>query len=318
MIRQRCIFVLPAMKTIAPAVAASSVSWVGLRRRRGATSLRPRGAWRAILAALIALVAVGLSATAAQAAISPVAVIVMENKSYDTILGSSKAPFINHTMIAGGTLSTQYHANVPVSLRDYLAMTAGIVDSGQAPASENIFHQLQGAGHPWAEYEESMPSPCFTGASAGDAPGTSDPLYTAGHNPAIHFRNIKTQSALCKAHVLPYTSFTPSAMPEFSYIIPNQCNDMHSKCAGKDPVRAGDDWLAANVPAMVAAGATVILTWDESSGAQHVVTVTYGGGAPHGSDATSYTHFNLLAGLEQSYGVPAINGAIGKAPFPIP
>ena len=55
-------------------------------------------------------------------------------------------------------------------------------------------------------------------------------------------------------------------MPEFSYIVPNQCNDMHSKCAGKDSVRAGDDWLAANVPAMVAAGATVILTWDESSG----------------------------------------------------
>ena len=318
MIRQRCISVLPAVQITASAVSASSDLCSGPRTRRGATPHRRRSAWRPLFAALTALVAVGLSATAAQAATNPVAVIVMENKSYDNILGSSKAPFINHTMIAGGTLSTQYHANVPVSLRDYLAMTAGIVDSGQAGPSENVFHQLQVAGHSWAEYEESMPTPCFTGGSAGDAPGTSDPLYTAGHNPAIHFRNIKSQSAVCKARVLPYTAFTPSAMPEFSYIVPNQCNDMHSKCTGKDPVGAGDDWLAANVPAMVAAGATVILTWDESSGAQHVVTVTYGGGANHGTDAKSYTHFNLLAGLEQRYGLPAINGAAGNVPFPIP
>jgi hypothetical protein len=107
-------------------------------------------------------------------------------------------------------------------------------------------------------------------------------------------------------------------MPEFSYIVPNQCNDMHSQCGTKDPVRAGDDWLAANVPAMVAAGSTVILTWDESSRAQHIVTVTYGRGTIRGKDAGSYTHFNLLAGLEQHYGLPAINGASGKPPFPIP
>src|SRR4051812_12542893 len=176
----------------------------------------PTVSWRPVLAALVTFAAVGMSATAAQAASSnPVAVIVMENKSYDNILGSSKAPFINHTMIAGGRLSTQYHANVPRSLRDYLAMTAGIVEPSQALQSENIFHQLQVAGQPWAEYEESMPSPCFAGASAGDAPGTSDPLYTIAHNPAIHFRNIKSQSAVCKAHVLPYTAFSPSSMPEF-------------------------------------------------------------------------------------------------------
>jgi len=271
-----------------------------------------------MLAALTGLIAIALSASVAEAASNPVAVIVMENKSYENIVGSSKAPFINHTMIAGGRLSTQYHANVPRSLRDYLAMTAGIVEPSQALQSENIFHQLQVAGHSWAEYEESMPSPCFAGASAGAAPGTSDPLYTIAHNPAIHFRNIKSQSAACKARVVPYTAFSPTSMPELSYIVPNQCNDMHSRCAGMDPVRAGDDWLAANVPAMVAGGATVILTWDESSGAQHIVTVTYGAGATHDADATSYTHFNLLAGLEQRYGVPAINGAAGKAPFAIP
>ena len=40
-----------------------------------------------MLAAVIALVAIGVSAAAAQAATNRVAVIVMENKSYDNIVG---------------------------------------------------------------------------------------------------------------------------------------------------------------------------------------------------------------------------------------
>jgi phosphatidylinositol-3-phosphatase len=271
---------------------------------------------RQSLAVALAIGVAGAAAAPAIAATRPVVVIVMENKSYDNIVGSADAPFINKTMIAHGVLATNYHANVPVSLRDYLAMTAGITDSTAAGPSENIFHQLQTSGQSWAEYMESMPSPCFTGRSAGDAPGTSDPLYTIGHNPAIHFQNIKSQAATCRSHLLPYSSFTPEALPSFSFVVPNQCNDMHSRCAGKSQVRTGDDWLAANVPAMVSGGATVILTWDESSGAQHVVTVTYGVG--QGKDARAYTHFNLLAGLEQRFGLPAVNKAVGAQPFPIP
>ena len=76
-------------------------------------------------------------------------------------------------------------------------------------------------------------------------------------------------------------------------------------------------WNSERRPCSFADGSS-LLTWDESSGAQLVVTVTSGGGAPHGTDAMSYTHFNLLAGLEQRYSVPAINGAVGKAPFAIP
>jgi acid phosphatase len=272
------------------------------------------------LRALFAITVLGTTLSAltapASAATRPVVVIVMENKSYDNIVGSADAPFINKTMIAHGVLATNYHANVAVSLRDYLAMTAGITNSGAAGPSENIFHQLQSTGQSWAEYMESMPSPCYTGKSAGSAPGTGDPLYTIGHNPAIHFQNVKNPSSVCRAHVLPYSSFAPNSLPSFSFVVPNQCNDMHSRCAGKSPVRTGDDWLASNVPAMVSGGATVVLTWDESSGAQHVVTVTYGAG--QGNDGRAYTHFSLLAGLERRFGVQTINGAAGAAPFPIP
>lgn len=207
---------------------------------------------------------------------SPLVVIVMENKSYGTIVGSSKAPFINQTMIAGGRLLTQYNANSAPSVTDYLAMTSGLTDKVVAHSSNNVFNQLQTAGTSWAEYEESMPSACYTGTGYGTIPGSTDLLYNSSHNPAYWYSDIKKKA---------------------------------------------NSWLAVNVPAMVVNGATVVVTWDEggSTANRHVATVLYGAGVSAGAeDATSYTHFNLLAGLEQRFGQPLLNGAIGQTPVPIP
>jgi acid phosphatase len=276
---------------------------------------------RRLLATALAAagITLALPAAPAVAAANPVVVIVMENQSFSSIVGSAQAPFINDTMIGGGTLETTYRANVSTSLRDYLAMTAGIVDQGSAAHSDNIFNQLQAAGTSWAEYEESMPSPCYTGSSAGSAPGTSDPLYTSGHNPAVHFLDITSQKSVCRSHVLPYSAFDPHALPAFSYVVPNQCDDMHSRCKGASQVTHGDDWLSDNVPPMVGAGATVVLTWDEGGGGggQHIATVVYGSPGP-ARDSHSYNHFNLLAGLEQRFGLDPLNGAEGRTPVPIP
>ena len=120
----------------------------------------------------------------ATASADPIVVIVMENQPYATIVGSQQAPFINTVMIARGTLATNYVANINGSLRNYFAMTSGITNNKTAPASENLFHQLQQRGISWAEYEESSPSPCFKGGQSGTVPGGSDPLYTVQHDPA--------------------------------------------------------------------------------------------------------------------------------------
>jgi hypothetical protein len=136
--------------------------------------------------------------------------------------------------------------------------------------------------------------------------------------------------------VLPLTStIDPNALPAFSFVGPNECNDMHTRSTNgssnadcpayfgtngaADKITMGDRGLATFVPT-IASKATVILTWDEGSGnsPQQIVTVEYGLGVSSGTDNNHFNHFNLLGGLETFFGVPLINGAIGQTPLPIP
>jgi phosphatidylinositol-3-phosphatase len=237
---------------------------------------------------------------------APVIIIVMENKHYSDIVGSSSAPYIQ-SLIARGTLYTNYYAG-PGSLPDYLAMTSGL--TGSTSGSNNIFNQLQSKGVSWGEYEESLPKVCYTG---------SDVLpYKKGHNPAVYYKDITSSPAAC-ANVVPYSSFDPGHLRAFSYVVPNMNHDMHDGASRTAQIRAGDAWLAANVPAMLSAGAEVILTWDEGSiSDEHIATIAVGAGVAVGAtDSHAYTHPGLLAGLEDAWGLPRLNAAQGAAPFPV-
>ena len=295
---------------------------------------RIRGRWivgSLGVATLLALLVVP-AAPAAASPSSPIVVIVMENTSYSKIVGDAKAPFING-MIAGGLSFTNYFDNTNGSLHNYLAMTDGNISTNQAPPLENIFHQLQNSGTSWKTYQESMPSACYSGAESGTVPGSTDGLYVKIHNPAMYFNNITGDPSAC-AKVVPLTTgtggtFDPNALAAFSYIVPNNCNNMHTESTGTCPAYFGtnphadkitmaDNWLATFVPT-IASKATVILTWDEGSATspQQIITLEYGQGVSSRTNNGSFNHFNLLAGLETSFGIPLIAGAIGKTPLPI-
>ena len=256
---------------------------------------------------LAAPAAIGTAAAQAAPA-EPIVVIVLENKTYQTIVGSSNAPYIQ-SLIAGGTLYTNYQA-APGSLPDYLRMTGGIATTSAAKNSDNIFHQLQTADISWGQYNESMPSACYT--KSGPAP------YDKNHNAAVWYNDITSNKAAC-ANMLPYTAFDPAHLRSFSYVVPNDDNDMHNGSSKAAQIKAGDAWLKANVPAMLAGGAEVIVTWDEGTRSnEHIATIAIGGTAKKGAkDGTAYTHFGLLAGLEDVYGVPLLNAAQTATPLPI-
>ena len=230
----------------------------------------------------------------------------MENKPYSEIVGNSNAPYIQ-SMITRGTLFTNYQA-IPGSLPDYLFQTSGL--SGSTSGSENIFHQLQVKGVSWGEYEESMPSTCYTGGDTGS--------YKKGHNPAVYYNNIKTSPSAC-ANVVPFTAFSTSNLRAFSYVVPNLANDMHDGAGHTVQIKAGDAWLSSHVPAMLNAGAEVILTWDEgNSSDEHVAAIAIGGTAAKGAtDSHSYTQPSLLAALEDAWHLPRINAAQAATPLPI-
>ena len=302
---------------------------------------------RRLLPKPIALVATGLvlctSLSMSSQALSATAtdqggklvVIVEENEPYGNIVGNSQAPYLNQ-LIANWELFTNYAAVASGSTQNYLAMTSGLTSS-LSPPSPNIFQAIDGTGGTltWKEFMESMPGNCAQGTSTS-IPGTTVPLYTASHDPDYQYR----ASSTCSTNDVPMTtsSFNPASLPSLSYVVPNQCDDMHTlpgsgqACpayfgsnTGTSLIGMGDNWLASVVPSLLAQpGVTVVITWDEgslnSTPSEHVVALAVGAGVtPRSVDGTAYTHYSLEAGLYNYFGLGTApnNGATATA-LPIP
>jgi phosphatidylinositol-3-phosphatase len=279
-------------------------------RRRAMAAMTVFACLLAAPASVATATATAAAKPKAQAPAEPIVLIVLENKSYSDIVGNSKnAPYLQ-SLIAAGTLYTNYQA-APGSLPDYLRMTGGIETTSAAKGSDNIFNQLQGQGTSWGEYMESMPKACYT--KTGPKP------YDKNHNAAVWYNDITSKPAAC-ANMLPFTAFDPAHPRAFSYVVPNDSDNMHDGSSRTAQIQAGDAWLAANVPAMLKGGAMVIVTWDEahSTSNEHIATIAVGGSAKAGAkDAGAYTHYGLLAGLEDVFGVPLLNAAETATPVPI-
>jgi hypothetical protein len=86
-------------------------------------------------------------------------------------------------------------------------------------------------------------------------------------------------------------------------------------------IATGDNWLAANVPPMLNAGATVVITFDEGSsntgGGGNVYAAVDGPGIVPSVDTATYSHYSLLAGLELRVGVKLLGGAATATPLPL-
>jgi hypothetical protein len=228
--------------------------------------------------------------------------ILLENKSYSEIIGSSSAPYLNSLAKKCG-LATNYYAVSHPSLPNYIALTSGAtqgIRDDNPPSSHpltaaSIFSQL---GTAWDAKNESMPSRCdLTDASP----------YAVKHNPATYFTNIRTA---CATQDIPGGV---SANTRFTFITPNLCNDMHS-CS----VTTGDHWLSANLPALLssstytAGGTAVFITWDEddSSASNHVATLILSPYTPLGArNSTSFNHYSLLHTTETMLGLGCLGAA---------
>jgi phosphatidylinositol-3-phosphatase len=261
-------------------------------------------------------------------------VIVEENESYGNIVGNSQAPYLNQ-LIASGELFTNYTGVADGSNPNYLAMTSGLTSEKSPPAS-NVFQAIDGTGGSltWKEFMESAPGNCANGNSA-NIPGTSVPLYTADHDPGYSYRGNTT----CNANDVPMNSstFNPANLPSLSYIVPNECDDMHTlpgsgqACpayfgsnSGSSLISLGDSWLAKVVPQLLAQpGVTVLITWDEDSSTttppEHVVAVAAGAGVTPGStNGTAYNHYGLEAGMYSYFGLgTAPNNGATASPLPL-
>jgi phosphatidylinositol-3-phosphatase len=240
-------------------------------------------------------------ATPTAATPSRVVLVLLENHSRSAITAKA-APYLTAFAEAGRDFR-HYDAIEHPSLPNYLDIVSGgnqgcTNDScpRQTYTTNNLFHQIGN----WQSWEESMPSAC--------ALTTSDP-YAVKHNPAAYFTDLTTT---CSTHDIPYPATLPATLPAFTFITPNLNDDMHD-----GSVANGDAWCKAHIPALLAKGAVVIVTFDEGSSSQNVFTAMQGPGIHKASNNANFNHYSLLAGLEDHFAVRRLGNAVGISPLPI-
>jgi len=253
--------------------------------------------------------------------------IVMENRGYSDIIGdTADAPYLNQ-LASSYALLTQDYAITHPSLPNYLALLGGDTFGVTSDCTDcfvqgsNLVDSLEAGNKSWRAYMESMPSPCFVGDSG---------QYYQKHDPFIYFDDVRTNATRCQ-NVVPMDSLasdlTGGATPDFVWITPNICDDMHD-CS----TATGDTWLHQWVPQILASSAwkqngALFITWDEgndnngccqyASGGQ-VATLVISPLVRAGARAsTPYDHYSLLRTICAAWGLTPPNHANDPASAPI-
>ena len=263
-------------------------------------------------------------------------VIMMENTGYATLIGNQNAPWINQAAATNG-LATSYFGVTHPSQPNYIAATSGSTngvanDNDTTIDVPNIVDQLEAQGKSWKAYMQSY-SLCTT--KLDHACGNQ--LYERKHNPFVSYKDVQTNLARM-ANIVDFSQFATdlanNAVPDFSWISPDQCNDMHGRAGptsdscnfGNVPglIKAGDNFLSTAVGEIMNSNAwngnsVIFITWDESDftgtgpfgfgdtsgccdanpGGGHVfmLTISHSDHSARTSNV-DYNHYSMLATIE--------------------
>ncbi|WP_426997784.1 alkaline phosphatase family protein [Pseudarthrobacter sp. N5] len=224
-----------------------------------------------------------------------IVVVTYENTSYQNIIGSANAPYINSLAGSGANLTEMYaetHPSQPNYLDFFGGANQGVVDNTGAPyqfTTENIAHQLIAASKTFGAYAEGLPSSGYLG---GDTNG-----YVIHHAPWVNWTNYPATVS----H--PFTDFPTdfTQLPTVAMVEPNNCNSMHD-CS----IATGDTWLKTNLDGYAqwakSHNSLLIVTWDEddTTDNNHIATVLNGANVVTGAYAQATNHYGLLGLIEDA------------------
>jgi hypothetical protein len=256
----------------------------------------------------------------------------------------------------------------------------GIRSFPAAPGTvgKTIGDQLVAKGKSWKSYQESLPLSGADKVNYSDGVFTNNTdfsqllptlnppltqggvvsLYASKHNPFVYFKSVQEgtdpRNSLNNSVGFDgpegfYADLATGKVPSFSFIAPNQCNDMHGRgnagpfCnfdptsdgsqAGLNPalIYQGDVTVKRLVQSIKASPAwhegenAIVVMWDENdySIAPNTNKVMVIVDANHDEDdsrnhesnsrrvqsSTFYTHFSMLKSLEAAFGLPCLNHA---------
>ncbi|HXJ01087.1 MAG TPA: alkaline phosphatase family protein [Micropepsaceae bacterium] len=220
---------------------------------------------------------------------------------------------------------------------------------------KSIADQLVAKKKSWKSYQESLPIvvPGADGINYSDgafsnlspvadfAPGPIQKLYAVKHNPFAYFQNIQIgdNPNLSLGRITDFdgpdglwADLQSGNAPNFAFIVPNQCHDMHGFVAGGPPICSsatpaesallmseGDAEVKKLVTGIKSSKAwqkgrnAIVVVWDEndfSNSPNHVVMLVETNYAPNGHvSATPYDHYSLLRTLEAGFELPCLNHA---------
>jgi hypothetical protein len=250
---------------------------------------------------------------------SRVAVLVLENRSYGQVIGSSNAPYLNQ-LARSNSLATNYYAIGHPSLPNYIALTGGSrfeikrnCAACDTPA-KNLVGQLNGARISWKAY--------FEGLTSSRRPGAITRTYNPHYNPFVYFQAVRSK-AVNRSRVVSFASLRrdlrAGQLPRFSWIAPGVRHDGHN-----GSLRQADRYASRLVPQVLRGlgrGGVLYLTWDEgthkdragvngSKGGGKVALIAAGGAARKGAtSATPANHYALLRTIEAGFRLPALGHA---------
>lgn len=302
--------------------------------------------------------------------LSHIVYIMMENQGFDDVIGhenpatyGADTPYITALALKYGLQTFSFGTTHP-SLPNYLSLVAGdyygIQDDNascyaqpaqspcdkQAANGKNIVDLLEAKHMTWRVFEQSMPSAGYLGPQYPPATtsGNGPTHYAQKHNPLVYFKDVATNSARL-ANIVPLKSSSdiasalsnPSTAPNFTFIVPDQCHDMHgtTDCPSGDALLIeGDKYVHELVDTIVksktfAKGTAIVIAWDEDDYSSQ--TGCCGSVYPHGGGhipviviTPNYTkpiqsalpsnHYSELRFIEDAFGL----SHLGKSSSAIP
>ncbi len=283
-------------------------------------------------ATLAAAVVLLVTATFAQVPASSHVVLVMEeNESASSVIGSSSAWHYLNSLATQYAQATNYYGNYHPSIDNYFMITAGINpandnDSFTATVSaDNIVRHMLTAGVTWKSYAQSLPSVGYTGGNIPASGGNGE--YYIRHNPFAYFSDVRNSTNEA-ANIVPFTQFATdlaaNQLPNLSYIVPDGLHDAHDGT----PAQA-DSFLQTNLAPLLASPAfqpggdgVLIIAFDEAAtsdsthGGGHIAFVMAGPNVKPGYKSTVlYQHQNLGRTIFEALGLSSTGypGAIATA-----
>jgi hypothetical protein len=208
-----------------------------------------------------------------------------------------------------------------------------------------IADQLVHHGLTWKSYQENLPPYGADGVNNSDGlisdvtqsePGMPK-LYAVKHNPFVYFADVQ-EGANPRLSLKQSVDFTQlfadlrsGRVPNYSFIVPNQCHDQHARgtsevgpgCSDdQNAIAQGDAAVSILIPAIKNSPAwkqgnnVIVLVWDENDYSslpnQVIATVETNYGPTGLVSNVKYNHFSMLKTIEAGFGLPYLNHAADK------